>query len=113
MMKEEGIDGWVELEMTAPLIQLTKEAHDQLVKNDRIRQVSEPLLIGSCNKFPDRSMSESIERMALFYRGANAYMMGTPLHVEGAYLTPFVLYEISTEKQSGREGNTTSSRIGN
>ncbi len=87
--------------MVASLIQLTKEFHEQLAREGKIRQVSEPLLVESYNKFPDREMYGSIGRISNSYRDANAYMIGDSRFFEVVYVTPLVFYEISTEKQSG------------
>jgi len=85
--------------MTAPLIQLTLEAHKELAREGKVRQVSGPLMIGLESGTPPERIHEGIVYMAASeYIDANAYMIGMQDEVGRGVMTAFVLYEISGQK---------------
>ena len=83
--------------MVTELTQLTKEAHQALVKDGKVEQISEPMLVSvGYGEYgvPVEELHKNVERFALNYEGANAFMIGYSQLVDSGLLTPFVLYKV-------------------
>ena len=82
--------------MTMPLIQLTKEAHEELEKEGKVRLISEELYVGRDYGMAAEKIHVGIAQIAARdYNNANAYVLGDSQTIERGIVTKFVLYEIS------------------